>query len=316
MEYLDFEQPIKELEEQMQKCQTIGDESNVDMTDACKKIEKKLNQVKKEIYGNLTAWQRVQISRHLERPYTLDYIKALAGDTFLELHGDRNVKDDKAMIGGFGKIDNQSFLFIGQQKGSNTKMRQYRNFGMANPEGYRKALRLMKQAEKFNIPVVCFVDTPGAFPGIEAEERGQGEAIARNLLEMSRLKVPTIVFIIGEGASGGALGIGIGDKVYMLENTWYSVISPESCSSILWRSWEYKKEAAEALKLTAPDMKKLKLIDEIIKEPLGGAHRDKPAIFESVKKAIEDTYKKLSKLTVEKLVEKRMEKYTSYGVYK
>ena len=238
MEYLDFEQPIKELEEQMQKCQTIGDESDVDMTDACKKIEKKLNQVKKEIYGNLTAWQRVQISRHLERPYTVDYIKALAGDTFLELHGDRTVKDDKAMIGGFGKIDNQSFLFIGQQKGSNTKMRQYRNFGMANPEGYRKALRLMKQAEKFNIPVVCFVDTPGAFPGIEAEERGQGEAIARNLLEMARLKVPTIVFIIGEGASGGALGIGIGDRVYMLENTWYSVISPESCSSILWRSWE------------------------------------------------------------------------------
>ena len=316
MEYLDFEQPIKELEEQMQKCQTIGDESNVDMTDACKKIEKKLNQVKKEIYGNLTAWQRVQISRHLERPYTLDYIKALAGDTFLELHGDRTVKDDKAMIGGFGKIDNQSFLFIGQQKGSNTKMRQYRNFGMANPEGYRKALRLMKQAEKFNIPVVCFVDTPGAFPGIEAEERGQGEAIARNLLEMARLKVPTIVFIIGEGASGGALGIGIGDKVYMLENTWYSVISPESCSSILWRSWEYKKEAAEALKLTAPDMKKLKLIDEIIKEPLGGAHHDREAIFKTVRKVILDTYKELKKLPANRLVEKRMNKYLNMGVYK
>ena len=233
MEYLDFEQPIKELEEQMVKCQSIGAESEVDMTDACKKIEKKLNQVKKDIYSNLTAWQRVQISRHIERPYTLDYIKALAGDTFLELHGDRTVKDDKAMIGGFGKIDNQTFLFVGQQKGSNTKTRQYRNFGMANPEGYRKALRLMKQAEKFNIPIICFVDTPGAFPGVEAEERGQGEAIARNILEMSRLKVPVLVFIIGEGASGGALGIGVGDRVYMLENTWYSVISPESCSSIL-----------------------------------------------------------------------------------
>jgi len=307
--------PIKELEEQMEKCQVIGNESDVDMTDACKKIEKKLNQVKKEVYGNLTAWQRVQISRHLERPYTLDYINSLAGNTFLELHGDRTVKDDKAMIGGFGKIDDQSFLFIGQQKGVNTKMRQYRNFGMANPEGYRKALRLMKQAEKFNIPIVSFVDTPGAFPGIEAEERGQGEAIARNILEMSRLKVPVIVFIIGEGASGGALGIGVGDKVYMLENTWYSVISPESCSSILWRSWEYKKEAAEALKLTAPDMKKLKLIDEIIKEPLGGAHRDREMMFATVRKVILDTYKDLKKLPTDKLVEKRMNKYLAMGVF-
>ena len=315
MEYLDFEQPIKELEEQMEKCQVIGNESDVDMTDACKKIEKKLNQVKKEVYGNLTAWQRVQISRHLERPYTLDYINSLAGNTFLELHGDRTVKDDKAMIGGFGKIDDQSFLFIGQQKGVNTKMRQYRNFGMANPEGYRKALRLMKQAEKFNIPIVSFVDTPGAFPGIEAEERGQGEAIARNILEMSRLKVPVIVFIIGEGASGGALGIGVGDKVYMLENTWYSVISPESCSSILWRSWEYKKEAAEALNLTAPDMKKLKLIDEIIKEPLGGAHRDREMMFATVRKVILDTYKDLKKLPTDKLVEKRMNKYLAMGVF-
>ncbi|WP_454980828.1 acetyl-CoA carboxylase carboxyltransferase subunit alpha [Capnocytophaga haemolytica] len=316
MEYLDFELPIKELEEQMEKCQLIGNESEVDMTDACKKIEKKLAQVKKEIYGNLTPWQRVQISRHLERPYMLDYVKALCGNTFLELHGDRTVKDDKAMIGGFGKIDNQSFLFIGQQKGINTKMRQYRNFGMANPEGYRKALRLMKSAEKFNIPIVSFIDTPGAFPGIEAEERGQGEAIARNILEMSRLKVPVIVFIIGEGASGGALGIGVGDKVYMLENTWYSVISPESCSSILWRSWEYKKEAAEALKLTAPDMKKLKLVDEIIKEPLGGAHHDKEAMYVSVKKAILSAYNSLKKLPVEKLVEKRMDKYLNMGVFK
>ena len=316
MEYLDFELPIKELEEQMEKCQLIGNESEVDMTDACKKIEKKLAQVKKEIYGNLTPWQRVQISRHLERPYMLDYVKALCGNTFLELHGDRTVKDDKAMIGGFGKIDNQSFLFIGQQKGINTKMRQYRNFGMANPEGYRKALRLMKSAEKFNIPIVSFIDTPGAFPGIEAEERGQGEAIARNILEMSRLKVPVIVFIIGEGASGGALGIGVGDKVYMLENTWYSVISPESCSSILWRSWEYKKEAAEALKLTAPDMKKLKLVDEIIKEPLGGAHHDKEAMYVSVKKAILSAYNSLKKLPVEKVVEKRMDKYLNMGVFK
>ena len=316
MEYLDFELPIKELEEQLDKCIALGNESNVDVSDTCKKLTKRLDQVKKDIYENLTPWQRVQVSRHIDRPYALDYIHALCGNTFIEPHGDRTVGDDKAMVGGLGKIGNQSYMFIGQQKGNNTKSRQYRNFGMPNPEGYRKALRLMKSAEKFNIPVVTFIDTPGAYPGIEAEERGQGEAIARNLLEMSRLQVPIIVFIIGEGASGGALGIGVGDKVFMLENTWYSVISPESCSSILWRSWEYKERAADALKLTAKDMKANGLIDDIIKEPLGGAHRDKPAIFESVKKAIEDTYKKLSKLTVEKLVEKRMEKYTSYGVYK
>ena len=316
MEYLDFEQPIKELEEQLDKCIALGNESNVDVSDTCKKLTKRLEQVKKEIYENLTPWQRVQVSRHIDRPYALDYIKALCGDTFLELHGDRTVGDDKAMIGGLGKIGDQSYMFIGQQKGNNTKSRQYRNFGMPNPEGYRKALRLMKSAEKFNIPVVTFIDTPGAYPGIEAEERGQGEAIARNLLEMARLQVPIIVFIIGEGASGGALGIGVGDKVFMLENTWYSVISPESCSSILWRTWEYKERAADALKLTAKAMKDNGLIDEIIKEPLGGAHRDREAVFESVKKAIEDTFKKLSKLSVEKLIEKRMDKYTSYGVYK
>ena len=316
MEYLDFELPIKELEEQLDKCIALGNESNVDVSDTCKKLSKRLEQVKKEIYENLTPWQRVQVSRHIERPYALEYINALCGNTFIELHGDRTVGDDKAMIGGLGKIGDQSYMFIGQQKGNNTKTRQYRNFGMPNPEGYRKALRLMKSAEKFNIPVVTFIDTPGAYPGIEAEERGQGEAIARNLLEMARLQVPIIAFIIGEGASGGALGIGVGDKVFMLENTWYSVISPESCSSILWRTWEYKERAAEALKLTAKDMKSNGLIDDIIKEPLGGAHRDKPAIFESVKKAIEDTYKKLSKLSVEKLLEKRMDKYTSYGVYK
>ena len=316
MEYLDFEQPIKELEEQLDKCIALGNESNVDVSDTCKKLTKRLEQVKKEIYENLTPWQRVQVSRHIDRPYALDYIKALCGDTFLELHGDRTVGDDKAMIGGLGKIGDQSYMFIGQQKGNNTKSRQYRNFGMPNPEGYRKALRLMKSAEKFNIPVVTFIDTPGAYPGIEAEERGQGEAIARNLLEMARLQVPIIVFIIGEGASGGALGIGVGDKVFMLENTWYSVLSPESCSSILWRTWEYKERAADALKLTAKDMKDNGLIDEIIKEPLGGAHRDREAVFESVKKAIEDTFKKLSKLSVEKLIENRMDKYTSYGVYK
>ncbi len=316
MEYLDFELPIKELEEQLDKCVALGNETNVDVSDTCKKLNKRLEQVKKDIYENLTPWQRVQVSRHIDRPYALDYINALCGNTFIELHGDRTVGDDKAMIGGLGKIGDQSYMFIGQQKGNNTKSRQYRNFGMPNPEGYRKALRLMKSAEKFNLPVVTFIDTPGAYPGIEAEERGQGEAIARNLLEMSRLQVPIIVFIIGEGASGGALGIGVGDKVFMLENTWYSVISPESCSSILWRTWEYKKRAADALKLTAKDMKANGLIDEIIPEPLGGAHRNREAVFESVKKAIEDTYKKLSKLSVEKLIEKRMDKYTSYGVYK
>ena len=316
MEYLDFELPIKELEEQLDKCVALGNETNVDVSDTCKKLNKRLEQVKKDIYENLTPWQRVQVSRHIDRPYALDYINALCGNTFIELHGDRTVGDDKAMIGGLGKIGDQSYMFIGEQKGNNTKSRQYRNFGMPNPEGYRKALRLMKSAEKFNLPVVTFIDTPGAYPGIEAEERGQGEAIARNLLEMSRLQVPIIVFIIGEGASGGALGIGVGDKVFMLENTWYSVISPESCSSILWRTWEYKKRAADALKLTAKDMKANGLIDEIIPEPLGGAHRNREAVFESVKKAIEDTYKKLSKLSVEKLIEKRMDKYTSYGVYK
>ncbi|HXJ98004.1 MAG TPA: acetyl-CoA carboxylase carboxyltransferase subunit alpha [Gelidibacter sp.] len=315
MEYLEFELPIKELEEQLSKCQIIGQESDVDVTQTCEQIEKKLIATKKEIYKNLTAWQRVQLSRHPNRPYTLDYIKALCGDSFLELHGDRNVKDDKAMIGGLGKIGDQSYMFIGQQKGYNTKSRQFRNFGMPNPEGYRKALRLMKSAEKFNIPVVTFIDTPGAYPGLEAEERGQGEAIARNILEMTRLKVPIICVIIGEGASGGALGIGVGDRVLMMENTWYSVISPESCSSILWRSWEYKEQAAEALKLTAPDMKKMKLIDDIIKEPLGGAHTNREEAFLAVKKAIEKSYKELKNLSPKDLTKTRMDKYASMGVY-
>ncbi|MGB0778087.1 MAG: acetyl-CoA carboxylase carboxyltransferase subunit alpha [Flavobacteriaceae bacterium] len=315
MEYLDFELPIKDLEEQLTKCAVIGEESDVDVTATCKKIEKKLLETRKEIYKNLTPWQRVQLSRHPDRPYTLDYIQALAGDSFLELHGDRGVKDDKAMIGGLGKIGDQSFMFIGQQKGVNTKMRQYRNFGMANPEGYRKALRLMKMAEKFGIPVVTFVDTPGAYPGLEAEERGQGEAIARNIFEMTLLKTPVISVIIGEGASGGAIGIGVGDRVYMMENTWYTVISPESCSSILWRSWEYKEQAAEALKLTAEDMKKMKLIDGIIKEPLGGAHYDREGAFEAVRKTIVKSFDDLKDLSEEDLVQKRMKKYDSMGVY-
>ncbi|WCO02789.1 acetyl-CoA carboxylase carboxyltransferase subunit alpha [Psychroserpens ponticola] len=316
MEYLEFELPIKELQDQLSKCQIIGEESDVDVTETCKKIEKKLVETKKEIYKNLTAWQRVQLSRHPNRPYTLDHINALCGDSFLELHGDRNVKDDKAMIGGLGKIGDQSYMFIGQQKGYNTKTRQFRNFGMSNPEGYRKALRLMKSAEKFGIPVVTLIDTPGAYPGFEAEERGQGEAIARNILEMTRLKVPIITIIIGEGASGGALGIGVGDKVMMLENTWYSVISPESCSSILWRSWEYKEQAAEALKLTAPDMKKLKLVDAIIKEPLGGAHTDREKTFLAVRDAIIKTHEDLKNLSPKELVKQRMDKYADMGVFK
>ena len=315
MEYLDFELPIKELEDQLDKCMIIGEESDVDVTETCKQIEKKLTETRKDIYKNLTAWQRVQLSRHPNRPYTLDYINAICGDTFLELHGDRNVKDDKAMIGGLGKIGDQSFMLIGQQKGYNTKTRQYRNFGMANPEGYRKALRLMKSAEKFGVPVVCFIDTPGAYPGIEAEERGQGEAIARNILEMTRLKVPVICVIIGEGASGGALGFGVGDRVLMLENTWYSVISPESCSSILWRSWEYKEQAAEALKLTATDMKKLKLIDEIVREPEGGAHSNRDKTFQTVKNKINLHFKELQKLSPKELVNQRMEKYADMGVF-
>ncbi|MDP3353562.1 MAG: acetyl-CoA carboxylase carboxyltransferase subunit alpha [Flavobacteriaceae bacterium] len=315
MEYLEFELPLKELQEQLDKCVLIGIESDVDVLETCKSIEKKIEETKKEIYKNLTAWQRVQLSRHPSRPYTLDHIQALTKGTFMELHGDRSFADDKAMVGGLGKIGDQSFMFIGQQKGYNTKTRQYRNFGMSNPEGYRKALRLMRMAEKFGIPVVTLLDTPGAYPGMEAEERGQGEAIARNIYEMTILKVPIISIVIGEGASGGALGIGVGDKVYMMENTWYTVISPESCSSILWRSWEFKEQAAEALKLTAIDMKKLKLIDGIIKEPLGGAHMDREGAYQEVEKTILKAYKDLKKLSPQKLVEKRMEKYSKMGEY-
>ena len=313
MEYLDFELPIKELHDQLEKCKLIGEESKIDVSETCLQIEKKLKKKKEEIYCNLSAWQRVQLSRHPSRPYTLDYINALSGQTLLELHGDRNVMDDKAMVGGLGKIEDQSFMFIGTQKGYNTKTRQYRNFGMANPEGYRKALRLMKSADKFNIPIVTLVDTPGAFPGLEAEERGQGEAIARNIYEMMSLSVPIIVIIIGEGASGGALGIGVGDEIFMLENTWYSVISPESCSSILWRSWEHKENAAEALKLTSKDMLKYKLIDKIIKEPLGGAHYDKEETFNQVKKEILSSFKRIQKLGTKERIDKRREKFISMG---
>jgi acetyl-CoA carboxylase carboxyl transferase subunit alpha len=308
--------PIKELQDQLQKCQIIGKESEVDVSATCNKINKKLTEARKNIYKNLTPWQRVQLSRHPNRPYTLDYIKAICGDTFMELHGDRSVGDDKAMIGGLGKIGDQSYMFIGQQKGYNTKTRQYRNFGMANPEGYRKALRLMKMAEKFGIPVVTLLDTPGAYPGLEAEERGQGEAIARNIFEMTILKTPIITVVIGEGASGGALGIGVGDRVYMMENTWYTVISPESCSSILWRSWEYKEQAAAALKLTGTDMKKMKLIDGIIKEPIGGAHSDREGAFKAVQNQIVIAFDELKELSEEDLVSQRMDKYANMGVYK
>lgn len=315
MDYLSFEKPIEELENQLSKAVELAKETGVDMNATIEELRKKLDDKKNEIYSNLSPWEKVQLSRHPQRPYTLAYIQALTEGNFIEMHGDRGVKDDKAMVGGWGKIGDQSYMFIGQQKGVNTKMRQYRNFGMANPEGYRKALRLMKQAEKFGRPIVTLIDTPGAFPGLEAEERGQGEAIAKNIMEMSRLKVPVICIIIGEGASGGAIGIGVGDKVLMLENTWYSVISPESCSSILWRSWDYKEKAADVLKLTAADMKKNGLIDGIIKEPLGGAHSNPEAMFEIVKKEIIKHTKALSKIPTEELVATRMEKFFSMGVH-
>ena len=314
--YLDFEEPLRSLEEQIEQTKEIGISTNVDMRDKIVELEQKLSATTKEIFSKLSPWQRVQLSRHPDRPYTLAYIDAITGGNFLELHGDRGVRDDKAMVGGFGAIDGRSVMFIGQQKGINTKMRQYRNFGMPNPEGYRKALRLMKLAEKFNKPIVTFIDTPGAFPGLEAEERCQGEAIARNIYEMMRLKVPVICIIIGEGASGGALGIGVGDKVVMLENTWYSVISPESCSSILWRSWDYKEIAAEALKLTSTDMKKNGLVDAVIPEPINGAHRSQKENFENVKQAILSYLVELDKQTPEKRINDRIEKFNKMGVWK
>jgi len=313
--YLEFEKPIADLEEQLEKALEIADIGQVDASQTINDLKKKINETKKEVYAKLTPWQRVQVSRHPERPYTLDYITGMTDGNFVELHGDRNVKDDKAIVGGLGSIDGKSYMFIGQQKGINTKMRQYRNFGMANPEGYRKALRLMKLAEKFNKPIITLIDTPGAYPGLEAEERGQGEAIARNLFEMFQLKVPIICIVIGEGASGGALGIGIGDRVLMLENTWYSVISPESCSSILWRSWEHKEKAAEALKLTSKDMLKNKLIDGIIKEPAGGAHSNKADMVKRVKREVVKSVKALEEVDPEELIENRIQKFCEMGVY-
>jgi acetyl-CoA carboxylase carboxyl transferase subunit alpha len=314
MTFLDFEKPIEDLLDQIEKQKQIGEKSKVDVSKTVADLERKLEETRKKIYGNLTAWQRVQLSRHQDRPYSLAYINAITENNFIELFGDRTVKDDKAIVGGFGSIDGQTVMFIGQQKGNTTKLRQYRNFGMANPEGYRKALRLMKLAEKFNKPVVTLIDTPGAYPGLEAEERGQGEAIARNLFEMAKLKVPIICIIIGEGASGGALGIGIGDHVLMLENTWYSVISPESCSSILWRSWDYKEKAAEVLKLTAEDMLKQNLIDGIVREPIGGAHSFPEEMFSIVKKEIKNRLAVLLAQDKSSLVKNRIDKFCKMGV--
>jgi acetyl-CoA carboxylase carboxyl transferase subunit alpha len=311
--YLDFEKPIAELESKLSEMKKLALDSKVDVSAATTSLESSIVTLRNEIFQNLTRWQRVQLSRHPDRPYTLDYIKLMC-EEFIELHGDRQVRDDPAMIGGFARIGDQSVMLIGQQKGRNTKDRQYRNFGMPNPEGYRKALRLMKLAEKFNKPIVTLIDTPGAFPGLEAEERGQGEAIARNLKEMFMLKVPVICIIIGEGASGGALGIAIGDRVLMLENTWYSVISPESCSSILWRSWDYKEQAAEALKLSARDMLENKLVDGIIPEPLGGAHLDHEVMSEILKKVILETIATLSAQSAQERIDQRIEKFCSMGV--
>ena len=310
---LDFEQPIAALEGKLTDMQRLADESQVDVSEAVAALKTKIQALKKETYANLTRWQRVQLSRHPERPYTLDYIEGMT-DKFVELHGDRTVADDKAMVGGFAELGGQPVMFIGQQKGHNTKQRQFRNFGMPNPEGYRKALRLMKLAEKFQVPIVTLIDTPGAFPGLEAEERGQGEAIARNLRDMFMLKVPVICVIIGEGASGGALGIAIGDRVLMLEITWYSVISPESCSSILWRSWDYKEQAAEALKLTAIDMHKAGLVDGIIKEPLGGAHTAPQDMIKTLKKTLLKTLAELAAIPAAERISQRIDKFSAMGV--
>jgi acetyl-CoA carboxylase carboxyl transferase subunit alpha len=314
--YLDFEAPLQALQEQILQTEQIGINTEVDMSDNIAALKNKYTETAQTLFSTLSPWQRVQLSRHPDRPYTLAYINAITDNNFLELHGDRGVKDDKAMVGGFGSINGKTVMFIGQQKGINTKMRQYRNFGMPNPEGYRKALRLMKLAEKFNKPIVTFIDTPGAFPGLEAEERGQGEAIARNIYEMMRLTVPVICIIIGEGASGGALGIGVGDKVVMLENTWYSVISPESCSSILWRSWEHKEQAASALKLTPTDMQGFGLVDDVIKEPVDGAHRNHEAIFSEVKANILAYLKELEPMHPSDRITKRIEKFNQMGVWK
>ena len=314
MIYLDFEKPIEEIEEKLAKVRDVSDITKKDLSNTIEELEEELEQKKRDIYSQLTRWQKVQLSRHPERPYTLYYIEQIC-DSFTELHGDRCFKDDKAIVGGMGQIDGRSVMIIGHQKGTNVKTRQYRNFGMANPEGYRKALRLMKLAEKFGKPVICFIDTPGAYPGIEAEERGQAEAIARNLFEMAQLTVPIICIIIGEGASGGALGIGLGDKVAMLENTWYSVISPESCSSILWRSWDHKEQAAEQLQPSPTDMKRFGLIDDIIPEPLGGAHNDPLTIAATVKQFLLRYLEELTQLDAESLVHRRIEKFSAMGQF-
>lgn len=314
MVFLDFEKPLENLYEQLEKIKQVGEEGIIDVSENIKELEKKIQHTKKDIYANLTGWQRVQLSRHPERPYSMFYIEQMTR-RFTELHGDRYFNDDKAIIGGLAKIDNQSVMIIGHQKGVNTKMRQFRNFGMANPDGYRKALRLMKMAERFNIPVISLIDTPGAFPGLEAEERGQAEAIARNLFEMAQLRVPILCYIIGEGASGGALGIGLGDKVFMLENTWYTVISPESCSSILWRSWDYKEIAAEALKLTPDHMLEFGLIDDIVKEPLGGAHTDPEKMAKTLKSHIKSELANLVNMDPEERITQRINKYSMMGRY-
>lgn len=309
---LDFEKPIIELENKIEEMKKL--ENKLDISSEMNTLEGKVIQLKKSIFENLTRWQRVQLARHPERPYTLDYIYMMT-ENFIELHGDRLFKDDHAIVGGFAKLGEQRVMIIGHQKGRDTKSNLYRNFGMPNPEGYRKALRLMKLAEKFKIPVITLLDTPGAYPGLEAEERGQAEAIARNLLEMSRLRVPIVVVIIGEGASGGALGLGVGDKVLMLQNTWYSVISPESCSSILWRSWDYKEQAAEALRLTAEDLFEAGIIDRIVPEPLGGAHKDHQLMASTLKSIITEEIETLLKIKPDKLVQNRLEKFAKMGVY-
>ena len=314
MVFLEFEKPLEKLHEQLEKLIQINEEGELDMSDKIKELETKINKKSKEIFSNLTGWERVQLSRHPQRPYTEFYIEHIT-TKFVELHGDRYFSDDKAIIGGIGKIGNQSVVIIGQQKGTNTKMRQYRNFGMANPDGYRKALRLMKLAEKFKLPVITLIDTPGAYPGIEAEERGQAEAIARNLFEMANLRTPILAYVIGEGASGGALGIGIGDKVFMLENTWYSVISPENCSTILWRTWDYKETAAEALKLTPDHMLEFGLIEDIVKEPLGGAHKDPEKMAKTLKAHIVKQLKEIAELDTDTLIKKRIERYKNIGEF-
>jgi len=312
MIFLEFEKPLENLYEQLEKMKEVSEAGEIDLSDKIKELETKIKQTQKEIYSNLTGWQKVQLSRHPERPYTLFYIEQMC-KKFIELHGDRYFGDDKAIVGGLGNIDGTNVVIIGHQKGVNTKMRQYRNFGMANPEGYRKALRLMKLAERLNYPIVCLIDTPGAFPGIEAEERGQAEAIARNLLEMAQLKVPIVCTVIGEGASGGAIGIGLGDRIFMLENTWYSVISPESCSSILWRSWDYKEQAAEALKLTADHMYDFGIIDGIIKEPAGGAHANPEETARLLKRHIKKVIAELSEIDPEDRIQQRIDKFSAIG---